>query len=417
MSLAAAPTIVRRLECGLTLLVRPNPDAPVATADVWVRTGAADESPEVGGASHFLEHMLFKGTERFGLGEIEREIENLGGVCNAATSYDYTHYFVTAPADAVGRSIDMLGEMTRCSTLDAAEVEKERLVILEEWRRKKDSPAASLYEELYAELWDEGPYRLPVLGTDETIRAISRDDLDAYYRARYAPENMALAASGPIDPDAIAERAERAFAGFDRVARTVAENPAPVAAPAKRRHRERATGGENYVVVAFVCPGADDPDAIVPLDLAQFVLGQGRASILNRELKERRRLASTVSCHYAAKRRTGAFMTVATCRPDKREELIDAIRERFDRFASEPIPDEEFERAKRLLRSAHLFSLETTGGATTDAGHGYALTGDLALTDEYLDRLEAADPERSRALFAEAWSRGAAALSVGPSAP
>ena len=122
----ADSTEARRLENGLTLLLHPNREVPVATADVWVRTGSADETPEIGGISHFLEHMMFKGTERFAVGEIEREIENLGGVSNAATSYDFTHYHVTLPSENLERAIEFLGEMVRGSILDAKELEEYR---------------------------------------------------------------------------------------------------------------------------------------------------------------------------------------------------------------------------------------------------------------------------------------------------
>src|SRR5437868_1566262 len=122
-------TSSHRLSNGLTLLLRETHDVPVATVDLWVRTGSADEPPAISGISHFLEHMLFKGTSRFKTGEIEREIENAGGVCNAGTSYDFTHYYITLPSANLPRGIEMLGEMATASALDKEELDKERLVI------------------------------------------------------------------------------------------------------------------------------------------------------------------------------------------------------------------------------------------------------------------------------------------------
>ena len=201
---------------GIPLLIFENHEAAVATADVWVRTGAADEPDELSGVSHFLEHMLFKGTDKWGLGEIERAIESVGGVCNAGTSYDFTHYYITMPSGAVGTGIELLAEMVRRSTLDPTELEKERLVILEEYRRKQDHPAAVLYERLYQELFESGPYHEPVIGHEETIRAIDRDRMLDYYRKRYSPQNLTLVVTGDIDPEQVIAQAETALGDFER---------------------------------------------------------------------------------------------------------------------------------------------------------------------------------------------------------
>ena len=137
-------TTLHKLSCGMPLLICANHEVELATVDIWVRTGSGHEPPAVNGISHFLEHMLFKGTAQYGLGEIENRIESLGGVCNAATSLDFTHYYVTIPSSHVNTAVEMICEMIRSSTLEASELEKERLVILEEYRRKQDHPTGIL---------------------------------------------------------------------------------------------------------------------------------------------------------------------------------------------------------------------------------------------------------------------------------
>ena len=386
-------TTLLRLRCGMALLVIENHEVAVATADIWARTGAADEPSSVAGISHFLEHMLFKGTERYGLGEIERKIESVGGVSNAATSYDYTHYYVTMPAQHLAVAIDMLAEMTRHSTLDADELEKERLVILEEYRRKQDYPLGVLYERLYAELFEAGPYHESVIGREETIRSIDRAQMLDYYHRRYAPESLALVVTGDVDADEVRQLAEKAFVGFDRPLEAL--RPAEVTryGAAKRIHLEKPTGGEVYVAFAFPAPGMNQAEKVLPLDMAQFILGQGRASILYQQIKEKRGLCSSISTYYGSQRGDSLFVVLASCLPSQRGPLREVLLEELRKFASVAPTVADFERARRLLASAHRFSMETSGGAAVNAGYYYTLTGSTEFLDRYMDRLEATTPQ------------------------
>ncbi|MEN6627326.1 MAG: pitrilysin family protein [Candidatus Sumerlaeia bacterium] len=378
---------MHRLTCGMPLLIMENHDVAVATADVWVRTGGADEPARLLGVSHFLEHMLFKGTERFGLGEIERAIENLGGVCNAGTSFDFTHYYVTIPAGSIGVAIQMLAEMVRHSTLDPTELEKERLVILEEYRRKQDHPVGVLFEKLYSEAFEAGPYHDPVIGYEETIRAIDRDGMLDYYRKRYSPGSAALVVVGDVDPAAVIEEAEAAFAGFDRPLTALIEEAPQSFGAGKRVHVKKPTGGEVYVTFSIPAPGMSDPDRAVVLDVAQCIVGQGRASRLYQSLKEKRQLCSSIGCHYPSHLRGSLVVVVATCRPEQRDELRAALFEELREFAAEPCDDRVLERALRLLGSAHRFSMETTGGAAGNIGSYFTLTGTPDFLDGYLEML------------------------------
>lgn len=381
------PTRIHRLRCGAPLLLLPNPEVAVATADVWVATGAAHEPAPVAGISHFLEHMLFKGTEKWGLGEIERAIESVGGVCNAGTSHDFTHYYLTMPSAAIGTGLEMLAEMVRHSTLDAEELEKERLVILEEYRRKQDHPTGVLYERLYAELFESGPYHDPVIGFEETIRAIDRPAMVDYFHKRYSPQNMALVVTGSYDEAAIIEQAESAFGGFERPL-------VELKAPAERRfgrnkcvHVTKPTGGEVYVAFAFPAPGMSQVEDVLPLDMAQFILGQGRASRLYQELKERRQLCSSISSYYPTHAGDSMFVVAATCQPAQRAGLRAALMEELERFAAAEPTEDQMRRALRLQASAHRFSMETSGGASSNVGYYYTLSGDVEFLDGYLERL------------------------------
>ena len=405
--------------CGMPLLMLENHEVAVVTADAWVRTGAADEPPELAGVSHFLEHMLFKGTEKYGLGEIERAIESVGGVCNAGTSHDFTHYYVTLPTAAAGQGIDMLAEILRHSMLDPDELEKERGVILEEYRRKQDHPAGVLFERLYEDLFESGPYHMSVIGTEETIQAIDRPRMIDYYRRRYGPQNIALVVTGDFRPDEVIERTEAALDGFDRPAGTLRVAEPSVRGDGKSIFIPKPTGGEIYVAFAFGASGMDRTERILPLDMAQFILGQGRASILYQQLKEKQKLCSSIGTHYATHHHDSLFVAVATCLPEQLDALRKGLVDELERFAAEPPPEAQMTRARRLLSSAHRFGMETTGGAATNIGYYYTLTGGNAFLEQYLERNEQVTADQVREATVETVRPGAVVetmveISVGP---
>ncbi len=412
-------TIIHPLACGLPLLMMPNREVAVVTVDAWVNTGAADEPAELSGISHFLEHMLFKGTSRYGLGEIEQKIESVGGVSNAGTSYDFTHYYVTMPAAAADVGIDMIAEMIRHSTLNEEELEKERLVILEEYRRKQDHPAGVMYERLYQELFESGPYHTPVIGEEGTIRSINRAQMLDYYHRRYGPATTALIVTGDFDPEQIVNSAEAAFAGFDRPVQTLRETPALQAGRGKRIHIDKPTGGEVYLAFALTAPGMNRVEDVLPLDMAQFILGQGRAAVLYQSIKEKQRLCSSISAFYPTHRFESLFGMMATCLPDQLGPLREGLQHEIARFIDKGPDEAMMNRARRLLASAHRFSMETTGGASSNIGYYHTLTHSVEFLETYLERImqvSAADVQAVLAKlmqghsFEEHWIE----ISVGP---
>lgn len=394
-----AQTIIHRLSCGIPLLIRRNHEVAVATVDAWVRTGAADEPPEVAGVSHFLEHMLFKGTEHRGLGQIEREIENVGGVCNAGTSYDFTHYYVTLPSASMGVGVDVIADIMRRATLDPGELERERMVILEEYRRKQDHPVGILGERLYEEIFERGPYHESVIGTEQTIAAIDRERMLEYYRKRYTPHSITLVVTGDVQPRQVLDQAERAFAGFDRPVVQMRPDPELSYGLGKRVYVPHPTGGEVYVAFAFGSPGMNRPDAVLPLDIAQSILGQGRASRLFQSLKEKQGLCSMISTYFPTHLRDSLFAVIATCPPDKREPLRRAFIAELEAFAGALPETQQFNRAFRVLESDHLFAMETSTEAASLLGYYYTMTGSTEFIDRYIDRLGAVTPEQMCQVF------------------
>lgn len=374
-----------RLPNGLTVILHEHRAADIVAVQLWVRAGARDEAEAENGVSHFVEHLLFKGTPTRGPGTIDRQIAELGGEINAATSHDFTYYHLVLPARHLDTALEIVADVAANAAFDPAEIERERLVILEEIRRQHDNPRASLWRSLAHTHYTRHPYRRPVLGTPETIRALDRERLLAYYRRYYVPNNMTLVLAGSLDRAAVLARVEQALA-------PLAPRPLPEARIAPepplaeiRRAREERPVRQAYLGMAW--PGPVVPDeACYAMDLLASILGQGRSSRLNQELKERQGLVSRIGASFYAQREAGTITITAQADPARLGEVEHAVLREIDRIRRELVTPAELERALTAVESGYAFGHETAEGAARSWGHAetvWTLEHEL----RYLERL------------------------------
>jgi zinc protease len=247
---------------GLTLIVKPDHSAALASVQVWVKTGSIHEGAHLGaGLSHFLEHMLFKGTDRRAGREISATVQAHGGYINAYTTFDRTVYYIDLPSEHVGVAIDLLADATLHSTLPANEVMRERDVILREIAMTRDDPDQRLSEGLFDTAFRAHPYRHPIIGHRDVFAVVTRDDLVAYYRARYVPNNLVVVVVGAVDPVAVRGEVERHFGGAPRMRLApvfVPDEPAQLAPRAHHRFEEVEL---TRAGLAWQIPGLTHPDA------------------------------------------------------------------------------------------------------------------------------------------------------------
>jgi predicted Zn-dependent peptidase len=374
----------------------------VVTVDTWVGTGSADEDDRLNGVTHFLEHMLFKGTPRFGPGELDRTIMEIGGVWNAGTSKDFTHYYVTVAAPFFGRALDVLSDMIQHAVIDAAEFERERPVILEEIRRKHDNPVGVLFDALYEVSFRRGPYRRGVLGTHESVSALSRDDMYSYYKSRYTADNVTVLVVGDTDMDEAADAVTSAFADLPSSSGGVPRHDGCCERAAGERRAIRMAVQETYAALSFPAPAITSADEVLGLDLAATILADGRSSRLYRTLKEDLRLVHSVAAGSPTHRHDSLFYVMMTLdRPNwesARREALAAVR----RLADEAPSEAEMAKARRIIRNGLFFATETNTGQSSTMGYYHTLTGSPEFHDRYLerlDRLTGADVARACAIF------------------
>ena len=397
LSAALDPASVHRtvLPNGLTVLVRRDASAPVVAIVTYVRAGYFDESDDVVGIAHVLEHMYFKGTPSRGVGEIARETKSVGGYLNAATIYDHTVYYTVLPSSGFTTGLDVQFDAYANSTIDAGELARELEVIIQEAKRKADNPGAVASETLFELLHDQHRIRRWRIGREPGLRQLTRDRMLSFYRNFYHPGNTVLTIVGDVDVDAAMRDVKQRYGAL--AARSPVPNPGPVEAHlAGFRYREW-TGdiGQSQVAMGWRTPPTLDP--VTPaLDLLAMVLGGGRASRLYRAVREQK-LATSVSVYDYTPTTLGVFVVHAETPPERAADAARAIWSQLRALREDGVTDAEVVRAKRLYESRWVRRLEDMEGQANYLAEWEAL-GDWRSGEEYLARALAATPEELTAL-------------------
>jgi len=386
------PTRFTTLPNGLDVLLRETHSAPVAEIQIWCKVGSADEAPGEEGLAHFHEHMMFKGTERRGLGEIAGEVEGVGGRINAYTSFDQTVYYTTLPSAEVGTGIDVLADALQHSIFDPDEVGREVEVVLEEIRRSQDTPGDVLGDALFRTAYTAHPYRAPILGPAENVASFTREKVSAFFKRWYAPDNLLVVGVGDFDSDKVLEQIQATLgnaqpSGVTRRPRPMEPEQNQLRSSALSRPFERSH-------LELVYPAVNYAHADTPLlDLLAFVLGEGDSSRLTQDLKERDALVDGIHASCFSPLDSGIFGVSALLEPARAQEVIHAITQETQHLRQEPVSVEELEKARINFLSSEYFERESVSGTAHKLGSFQALSGDYRDEERYLETIRQATPE------------------------
>jgi len=378
-----------RLDSGLRVVSEQLPGLRSATIGFWVGVGAREEPADRNGASHFLEHLLFKGTERRSAQEIAESIESIGGDMNAFTAQELTAFTVRVPDDAVELAIDILSDIMWSPSLRPDEVEAERQVILEEIRMRDDAPDEVVHD-LFAEaLFPGHVLGREVLGTPESIIGMGRDEIADYHATRYLPREVVVAAAGNIDHDTIVEMlAGRTPSDDARAARApLGELPTPRSLALIDRATEQAN-----VVIGMRGLARDDPDRYA-LTVLDHAFGGGMSSRLFQEIRERRGLAYAVYSYRAGYRETGAFAAYVGTAPEHVDEVLDVLGAELDRLGADGLSERELEASKGNLLGSIALSLESSAARMHRIGRAETTLGEIPTLDELAAAVAAVGPD------------------------
>lgn len=384
------PASVERLVLpnGLTALLRADHSAPVVAIVTHVRAGYFDETDDIVGIAHVLEHMFFKGTKRRGVGEIAKATKASGGYLNAHTIYDNTTYFTVLPSSGFEAGLDIQADAYANSLIDAGELAKELEVIIQEAKRKADNPSALSVETLYALLHDSHRLRRWRIGHEAGLRTLTRDALVRFYRNFYRPSNTILTVVGDVDGASAIDRISELYGSLPDS--TPERSPGPIEGEHDDfRYRELSGDiAQSQLLFGWRTPRALHDDTPV-LEVAASILGTGRASRLYRALRERQ-LASSVSAYNYVPTELGVFTVHAETSPERTEEAAVAIAEQVHALREDPIPDEEIERARRIFDARWIRRLETMEGQANHLAEWEAIGG-WETADDYKARFMSAD--------------------------
>src|SRR3954447_24157622 len=373
------------LDSGLRVVTEVMPELRSVAIGFWVGTGAVDEDPARFGASHFLEHLLFKGTDTRSAADIAHAVESVGGDMNAFTTQEYTAFYVRMPDEHLGLALDILADVVWHPAFRADEVESERRVILEEIGMRDDTPDDVVHELANAALFPGHPLGRSVLGTRDSIASMSRDAIAEYHHAHYHPSNVVIAAAGNLTHDEVVARvAERAPDGTGtRPVRDHAELLAPTGVTGERRETEQA-----HLVLSLRSVARDDPDRWA-LNVVNQLLGGGMSSRLFQEIRERRGLAYSVYSYRAAYQRTGSFSVYAGTAPDRVAETRQVIRAELDRLVTDGVSESELAAAKGHLKGSTSLALETSSSRMHRLGRSLLTQQEVPSVDAMVAEVEA----------------------------
>lgn len=372
---------------GLTLLVQRDTSAPVASVQVWVKTGSIHEDGLLGaGLSHYLEHLLFKGTGRRAGREISTTVQEHGGNINAYTTFDRTVYYIDLPSSHVGVALDVLADAVLHSTLPADEVAREKEVILREIAMGNDDPDHRLGEALFDTAFRQHPYRYPIIGYRDVFKAVTRDELVSYYRARYVPNNLVVVVAGDVEPAAVLALVETHFGGEPRSKLApvlVLPEPQQLAPRALHRHEdvELTRAGLSWQI-----PGLTHADAPV-LDLLAVLLGQGDSSVLWQVIREKARLVHSIDATSWNPGETGLFYISFICEGKHREAATQAVRRELGRIATKGFAASQIRKGLRQLVVGEINTRKTMSGQASRLGAAEVVAGDVDFGKTYFARL------------------------------
>ena len=385
------------LRNGVRIITESMPAFRSASIGIWADVGSAAEAAERRGVSHLVEHMLFKGTERRTARQIAEEMDGIGGNLNAFTDKETTCYYAKVMDQHLPLAVDVLTDMFLNSRFDASDLAKEQKVVLEEIKMYDDSPDELIHDLFIQTMWDGSNLGAPTIGFEQTVTALTPDDLRTHMKRHYAPNSVVIAAAGNIDHDAIAELFDRAFTSFAGTS----EPPVPEDPKTTPNTLFRTKDSEQAYVVLGTRGLSVRDDRRYALSVMDTILGGGMSSRLFQEIREKRGLVYTVYSFQAAYRGAGLFAVYAGTSPQNVGECVSVISEQFAHLRDHRVSEGELRLAKEHIKGSLTLSLESTSSRMIRLGRSEFSLGRELTTEEIEEKVEAVSAQEIHTLAQE----------------
>ncbi|AHD05906.1 M16 family metallopeptidase [Paenibacillus larvae] len=399
-----------QLKNGLRVVIEKIPTCRSVAFGIWVKTGSRNESAQNNGISHFIEHMLFKGTVRHSAKEIAEIFDGIGGNVNAFTSKEYTCYYAKVLDEHLPIAVDVLSDMFFNSVFDKQELEKEKNVIFEEISMYEDTPDDLVHDLVARASYGEHSLGRTILGTEETLSAMNPDDLRAYMEQFYNIENTVISIAGNID-DKVIQLIEKHFGEF-----TNSGSPTSYTTPEFVGDLifEEKKAEQNHICMSL--PGmALEEDNLYPMVLLNNALGGGMSSRLFQEIREKRGLAYSVYSYHSSHMDTGLFTIYTGTAPKQTEEVLKVTMDILENVKEHGLTDLELKKGKEQLKGSLILSLESTNSRMNRLGKNELIFGKHYSLDEMIERIESVNMDHIRSLVGRLFARPFALSMVGSS--
>ncbi len=357
-----------QLKNGLNVVLIENRKSPVVSVQLWVKTGSADEKKGIEGISHFIEHLVFKGSEKFGVGEMAQAIESSGGVLNAYTSFDQTVFYVTISSQFVDSGMEVISEMIGRPRFDEQEINNEREVVIEEIKRALDNPYQQASRQLFSTLYKRHPYRVPVIGYEENIRRVPKKSILNYYNARYVPQNMNLIVVGDFNPTEMKKKVASFFEPIARHKLLKVRRSGEIAHKTPLISVKKSQFAESFLHIGFCTPGAKHKDSVALLALAA-ILGQGDSSRLIHQVRNTKRLVTSIGASVFSPKESGFFAISASLDGKYLDEALAEITAVVGEIIQSGPTADELKKTIRQMESEKFYSMESVDGQAGLFGH------------------------------------------------
>lgn len=396
------------LSNGIPLLAERMPHVRSVAFGVWIASGSRHETKKENGISHFLEHMLFKGTKRRSAEQIAREVDSIGGNLDAFTGKELVGYTAKVLDEHLPAAMDVVSDLVLNPAFDAADLEKEKGVILEELKMELDNPEYLVHEAFMAEFWRNHPLGAAIIGTRKNIKSFSRESVAEYHARIYQPKHIVLTAAGNLEPDHLRELAERHFGGLVRK-ETAPVDPAPPGTAPFIRQKKRL----QQVQLCLGTPASAVTDRRrYAWYVLNTLLGGGMSSRLFQNIRERQGLAYSVYSELNLYQDTGCLAIYAGCSKDNAAKVVRSTLDELSELKNTPLPPEDLRRAKDHMKGSMTLSLESTSSRMANLARQHLNHGRITSIDESLNAVEAVTADEVQAIAREYFVPGHIGLAM-----
>ena len=370
-----------KLKNGLTAIIKEDLSHPIVSVQVWVKTGSINESQNTAGLSHFLEHLIFKGSKKFPGDAISRIVEAKGGYLNAATSKEFTEYYITLPSKEYDTAVEILADAMENAAFPSDEIEKERNVILQEMKLHEDNPQSLLYDLYCEKMFVNTPYAHRVIGTENVVKNVSKEEIEKYYNTHYAPENLTVVIVGAVKTTDAKATLEKYFSVIEK--RSLLSDKLVNIKVEQQGESVQKDVEHTYWIGGFLGPNASSKDQFTA-EVTASILGGMRSSRLYRKLREENKTVYDIGTSYWAQKSNGAFVFWAVFEPANKDKVTDEIQNQIKLLMNNSVTDSELSKSKEMIITDYATSHEKFSDQADLIGYYYTINNPWII-DSYIN--------------------------------